>query len=280
MSSTVPVSEDSNEPRFVVDLCNLLSTQFELKLLTQNRPGSVLFERRENIDIERYRYAPLFLEKLSENGGINNTLKQNPWYLFVVPFLLVSQVIAIIKQLKNWQPDAIHAHWIIPQGICAIVAKILSKSNVPIVITSHGSDVYGLKGKLLLKVKRWVIQRCTSYCVVSESMKRKVISDLNIDRELINVLPMGADLSSVFSLDFKIQRKPGQVVFAGRLINIKGVPILIEAFTEILKRFPWAELIIAGEGPERPKLEQLIAKNNLESKVKLVGSVSHHRLAH
>ncbi|MBX2868304.1 MAG: glycosyltransferase family 4 protein, partial [Acidiferrobacterales bacterium] len=46
------------------------------------------------------------------------------------------------------------------------------------------------------------------------------------------------------------------------------------------KRFPWAELIIAGEGPERPKLEQLIAKNNLESKVKLVGSVSHHRLAH
>lgn len=45
--------------------------------------------------------------------------------------------------------DLIHAHWLIPQGLAAIVARTLANRRVLILCTSHGGDLFGLRGPLL-----------------------------------------------------------------------------------------------------------------------------------
>jgi glycosyltransferase involved in cell wall biosynthesis len=61
------------------------------------------------------------------------------------------------------------------------------------------------------------------------------------------------------------------IVSAGRLIPEKGFDILIVAFKEITKQYPTHQLIILGEGKERPNLELQIKKLGLENKVILKG---------
>ena len=48
---------------------------------------------------------------------------------------------------------SIHAHWLIPQGL---VARRLAARGVPYLVTSHGGDLFGLRGRLLESLKRRV----------------------------------------------------------------------------------------------------------------------------
>jgi glycosyltransferase involved in cell wall biosynthesis len=64
------------------------------------------------------------------------------------------------------------------------------------------------------------------------------------------VIPNGINLPET-------ERSRGQkIIFVGRLIRNKGVADLIEA----MKCLPGYELLIVGDGPDRPRLEQLAVK--------------------
>lgn len=58
---------------------------------------------------------------------------------------------------------------------------------------------------------------------------------------------------------------------AGRLEPQKGFALLLEAFAPLAAQFPALRLIIAGEGPLRPQLEEKIQALKLEKRVMLPG---------
>jgi len=64
------------------------------------------------------------------------------------------------------------------------------------------------------------------------------------------------------------------IVFVGQLEKVKGINILIEAFTNIKRDFPDFKLVIIGEGSERKNLEFKIKDLGLKNKVKLKGKLS------
>ena len=67
--------------------------------------------------------------------------------------------------------------------------------------------------------------------------------------------------------------KSGKTKFVtcGRLANVKRMDLMIELFESAQKKCPDIELHIFGDGPNREKLQNLIAEKNLESKVFLRG---------
>ena len=65
--------------------------------------------------------------------------------------------------------------------------------------------------------------------------------------------------------------EPPVTGFAGRLVPEKGADVLIEAFARVVQQLPQARLAIVGDGPERPRLEKLIASLHLNNHVTLHG---------
>lgn len=63
---------------------------------------------------------------------------------------------------------------------------------------------------------------------------------------------------------------PPVILGCGRLIELKGFTVLIKAFARLVER-QQCRLIILGTGPQREKLESLIARLNLQGKVSLPG---------
>ena len=61
------------------------------------------------------------------------------------------------------------------------------------------------------------------------------------------------------------------VGFAGRLVPKKGVDVLIEAMTILARRLPQVRLIVAGDGPERPRLERQVRAAGIEASVAFLG---------
>ena len=74
--------------------------------------------------------------------------------------------------------------------------------------------------------------------------------------------------------------KPGKkskhpsILYVGRLTTAKSIHILLNAFVQIKKDISNATLTIAGDGPNRQKLEKLSTKLGLTNKVTFLGKVS------
>lgn len=67
------------------------------------------------------------------------------------------------------------------------------------------------------------------------------------------------------------------VLFAGRLSRDKGVLVLLEAFTELVARFPDVRLRIAGDGPERDAVRA--AAGRLAGRVDVLGALDQARVS-
>ncbi|MEA1929910.1 MAG: glycosyltransferase family 4 protein [Patescibacteria group bacterium] len=85
------------------------------------------------------------------------------------------------------------------------------------------------------------------------------------------VLGKGADIFKATDEIRNIQE--GHLVFAGRLIERKGVKLLINVLGKIKKQFPDIKLYILGDGPQRKKLVDLVAKLKLKKNVVFTGAV-------
>jgi glycosyltransferase involved in cell wall biosynthesis len=58
----------------------------------------------------------------------------------------------------------------------------------------------------------------------------------------------------------------------------KAVDALVEAFELLAPEFPEVDLLIAGDGPERPQIEAMIAASRLEARINLLLSLPHNEL--
>jgi glycosyltransferase involved in cell wall biosynthesis len=66
-------------------------------------------------------------------------------------------------------------------------------------------------------------------------------------------------------------QKAPVIVFIGTLFNFSGLDALINQFPRLLKEIPEAKLLIVGDGPQRPRLEKIIAELGLSKQVIITG---------
>ncbi|GAA4103174.1 glycosyltransferase [Zhongshania borealis] len=277
LSSTYPRWDNDWEPAFVHELSKRLTDEFDVSVLCPREKGSKSKELKDQVSIHRYSYAPNLLSTLVSNGGIASNLKSHPLKWLLVPLFFLFQTLAILTAIKRDKPDVIHCHWIIPQGICLYIAKLLSRSKTPHLLTSHGGDLYTFRGKLLSKLKKRVINNADCITVVSQAMKKEVnrIAGQEVD---ISVIPMGIETKNTFYPDPNIERSKTEILFVGRLVEKKGVKYLLEAFAVISQTLPDASLTIIGEGPERTNLETLAHTLRIKEKVRFKGAVVNKEL--
>jgi glycosyltransferase involved in cell wall biosynthesis len=84
------------------------------------------------------------------------------------------------------------------------------------------------------------------HVAVSEFTKQRLTKLLKIDPSKVVVIPNGVDFAKFNSSHAKVW---GRIVYAGRIVPHKRVKLLVNAFREVKKKIPTAELHIIGSGP-------------------------------
>lgn len=88
---------------------------------------------------------------------------------------------------------------------------------------------------------------------------------------------MRLDDASVYRDFYHVQRKPHkrEIVTCGRLEKQKNHALLIQAFANVVKKYPDATLKIYGEGSLKEMLQNKINELNLQGKAFLMGATNH-----
>jgi glycosyltransferase involved in cell wall biosynthesis len=278
MTSTFPRWENDSEPAFIYELSRRLTSAFDITVLSPHSPGSARQERMAGLRVIRF---PYFLERgetlAMHGGGILNKLKSNPINYLLVPFFLIGQLIALVHLLHRERFDIIHAHWLIPQGLTAVLGLIIARQRIPLLCTSHGGDLFALRGKILQLLKRLVMDRSRALTVVSRAM-RHIVIDMGVNPDKVQVISMGVDLRNRFIPDPGIKRSNNELLFVGRLVEKKGVRILVEAMPEVIAHHPEAYLTVAGAGPLERELRNLAEQLRISDRVHFLGMVMQEKL--
>jgi glycosyltransferase involved in cell wall biosynthesis len=210
------------------------------------------------------------LQTLVNDGGIAANLKSHRWKYLLLPGFVLGQFIAARRIIGRQRVDVVHAHWLVPQGL---VARWLGR---PYLVTSHGGDLFGLRGKLLTRWKRKVAASSVAMTVVSRAMREEATAQ-HIRPPALSVVPMGVDLQERF-IPGNDARSPDELLFVGRLVAKKGLRFLLEAMPLIVARRPSVKLTIAGFGPEEAALRRQADALGLASRVVFEGAVPQDRL--
>jgi glycosyltransferase involved in cell wall biosynthesis len=114
--------------------------------------------------------------------------------------------------------------------------------------------------------------RRSSIVTLSESSKAELVHDLGFRADRVTVVPPGID-GRFAPADVEPADHP-LFVAVGRLVPVKRYDHLIRTMARLVERHPGLELVIVGEGYERPLLEELIAELALGDAVRLPGHLS------
>jgi len=129
-------------------------------------------------------------------------------------------------------------------------------------------------------VERLVYRRATTVVTLSAAFKRILVERYGVLPWRIRVIPPGVDLQRFHPGDRAAARRRLGVPARGplvacvrRLESRMGIDILVEAWSKVQRDVPGSHLVIVGDGPERRRLEALVARHGLRSTVTFAGRV-------
>jgi phosphatidylinositol alpha-mannosyltransferase len=169
--------------------------------------------------------------------------------------------------------DILHFH---EPWIPLLSRQLLQRSKSVNIATFHSKVPESLASRSFTKAMtpylRSVMKYIDVYTAVSDSGAEYVAG---MTSESITIIPNGIDVKKYNKIIPKKQLHEDEptILFIGRLEGRKGVKHLLAAFRIFMQNNPHAQLIIAGDGPDREKLE-LLAEDLKIHNVEFLGHVS------
>jgi N-acetyl-alpha-D-glucosaminyl L-malate synthase BshA len=161
------------------------------------------------------------------------------------------------------------------------MAKQILASNgihIPVVTTLHGTDITLVgKDRTYKPVVTFSINQSDGVTAVSQDLKNDTCKFFEIKKD-IKVIPNFIDLNRFqhkAQNHFKIAIAPNEekiIVHTSNFRKVKRVPDVVKIFAKIVEKIP-AKLLLAGDGPERSEVEQLVRELNLKDSVRFLGKL-------
>lgn len=179
----------------------------------------------------------------------------------------------LLRLLRRERVDILHSHLFGSNVWACLLGRL---ARVPVIVChEHMWSYDGSRARVW--IDRWLIARWSSaFVAVSEAGLRSMVELERIRRQDVVLLRNG--IPSLPPGDGqRVRRELGigadqpVVVSSGILRPEKAYGVLIEAAAKLAGSLPGLRVLIAGEGPERPRLEALIADLGVSAVVTLLG---------
>ncbi|MCW3113093.1 MAG: bshA [Segetibacter sp.] len=199
--------------------------------------------------------------------------------LFDYPPYEVALSSTMVDVILHHKLDLLHVHYAIPHASAAYMAKqIVAKvgKNIPVITTLHGTDITLVgKDKTYAPVVTFSINESDAITAVSDNLRLETYKSFAITKE-IEVIHNFVDVNRFSKKPIDAFRRviaPNNeriLVHASNFRKVKRVQDVVHVFAEVKKQMP-AKLLMVGDGPERPVMEELVKDLGLIDDVRFLG---------
>jgi teichuronic acid biosynthesis glycosyltransferase TuaC len=274
LTTSYPAYKGHIQSPFVYKLTEALKeSKLDVDVVCPFYKGSKKEENWTDIRIHRFKYAPfVFMQKLTQGGGIPSALKRSFLAKLQMPFFILSFYLRSKKYVKEC--DVIHAQW----ALSALIGVFLKKRyHKPLILTERGASAnLAVKNKLMKMVFKWVLKNC-DFITANNENQIEIMGSLGVSDAKLKAVPNGFDLNSFKPRNkVKTRAKLGLaqdkkiILFVGWLIERKGLNYLLDSMSQIKNQN--ALLLVIGEGLLELKLKEYTKKLGISDQVKFLGS--------
>ncbi len=171
------------------------------------------------------------------------------------------------QRLKTHSP-IIHAH--VSHECAYYCLNAAKKENIPLITTEHYSGLLtGVASKNDYKRAKATIEQSNKFIFVGKNFRKRICHMLDIQKEVF-VIPNMID-NQRFHINLSNKKKCFRFLTAGTLKKNKSMDLVIRAFHNEFKKDEDVELLIAGEGIDRTRLENLVSEFNEGHRITFFG---------
>lgn len=240
------------------------------------------FKRKNDpFTIVTYKYIwPKTLHLLGYSKTMEADVELRKRAYFLLPFMLLFGALALWRTVKKEKIDLINVHWILPNGLMALIISKLTK--IPFVVTLPGTDAYlAYRYKIFGWVARLVAQNAAGI-TSNSSLHLKRILDLGVENKPTMVMCYPADISifkpateglNKLRKNLGLKKENFIILAVGRLVYKKGFDYLIRAVAMLCKKYPQIRLVIGGDGDLRNRLVNLAKKLLIGDRALFIGNI-------
>ncbi len=167
--------------------------------------------------------------------------------------------------------DIVHVHdWFGTEGADQLAARL----RRPLVMTVHSTEYdrsLGHPWVPILSREELGVRAATAVIAVSRHLRAQLIERYRADPKRVHVVYNAVRPSERLS---RIEATKRVVLYVGRLAAMKGVDTFLRAAARVAPVAPDALFVIAGEGPEYPRLVELAAQLGVGDRVMFLGKVT------
>ncbi len=179
-------------------------------------------------------------------------------------------VIQMIRLYHRRKVDIVHTHSNADSWNASLAAKLSPRRPV-VVRTRHLSIPFNNR-----LIYNFMADRVVT---VGEAVRQYMIREKGIHPQKVLAIPSGVDVNKFNpervkdDLREELGISPDVLVFgtAAILRQNKGHRVLLEATPKILRSFPTARLLLAGDGPQKENLLRILAEKQLQGTVIMPG---------
>lgn len=230
-----------------------------------------------NLDKSKFEPYAVCAGKNLYNSFLNNNIKS---YVIDTGKLNPLNILKLKKLVKRENIDIIHAH-----DTRASIAAGIAKGHNTIVISHIHGNYEWLGRSSYIKYVDYMFRKNYD---LSISCSKYVNDNLikyykNLDKSKIKLISNCVDFNKInessivdkaaFKYKAGIPDNKYVIGYVGRLVDIKGVDLLIESYSQFCKTYNDTILLIAGDGEEKEKLKELVNKYNINENVIFTGFI-------
>lgn len=240
--------------------------------------GMALANKGHEVHFITYN-QPVRLDFISYNLHFHEVVMEEYPLFQYQPYELAlsSKMVEVVEKFKL---EVLHVHYAIPHAYAAYMAKKMladKKIKVKVVTTLHGTDITLVGSHPTYKsAVEFSINKSDEVTAVSNSLKNDTLRLFDIKKD-IKVVYNFIDGEKYDNEKEDCQRsalaKPEEkiVTHISNFRPVKRTQDVVKVFYEIQKEIP-SKLLMVGDGPDRLKVENLVAQLGIENRVLFLGN--------
>jgi teichuronic acid biosynthesis glycosyltransferase TuaC len=188
----------------------------------------------------------------------------------------------------------IEGHFALPDGFAA--AFLERQFRKPSIIHVWGTDIHTIpqQSALLRFLTIWALRHANAIRAVSSDLAERTVKLIDAEKrrnggtetvKKVWVVPNGVDLNKFRLMERQEARRQlgldddkRYLLYVGRLVAVKGLDLLLDAFARLVQNQSDVELVLVGDGAERLVLAQRATTLGIRDKVHFVGAQPHERI--